>query len=317
MGRVTLKDVAEKAGTSMMTVSRVINGKPGVGKETQEKIIKIIDELGYRPHADARALRSGKTSRIGVVVSDIRNPFYAELVGDLEDLAEVEGYSVIVTDTGRKLEQEKKAVADLTESGVDSIIIAPEGYNVDHLVETKKFGASVVIFGVHCQKPSLPEVWIDEIEGSKQAGSYFRKKKINDVVLIMGNPRKFTTRGRVKGFEKGFGSSVNRENIFYHPVDWKTAYNTVKNLKKLPEAIFCYNDLMAMGVIKGLNERGAVIGEDVLVIGYDDVFFAELAGLTTLRIPRKEMVRKAFQMALNGGQEKERYVPEFIKRKSA
>jgi len=317
MGRVTLKDVAEKAGTSMMTVSRVINGKPGVGKETQEKIIKIIDELGYRPHADARALRSGKTGRIGVVVSDIRNPFYAELVGDLEDLAEIEGYSIIVTDTGRKLEQEKKAVADLTESGVDSIIIAPEGYNVDHLLEINELGTSVVIFGVHCEKPSLPEVWIDEIEGSKKAGIYIKDRGIKKVVLIMGNPRKFTTRGRVKGFEKGFGNAVNKENVFYHPVDWKSAYSTTKNLEKLPEAIFCYNDLMAMGVLKALEERGAVTGKDVLVIGYDDVFFAELAGLTTLKIPREKMVNKAFEMALNGGQEKERYVPELIMRKSA
>ncbi|MFO7882471.1 MAG: LacI family DNA-binding transcriptional regulator [Kosmotogaceae bacterium] len=317
MGRVTLKDVAEKAGTSMMTVSRAINGKPGVGKETQEKIMKIIDELGYRPHADARALRSGKTGRIGVVVSDIRNPFYAELVGDLEDLAEVKGYSIIVTDTGRKLEQEKKAVADLTESGVDSIIIAPEGYSVEHLVDTNESGTTVVIFGVHCKNPSLSEVWIDEIEGSKQAGAYFKNKGIKNVVLVMGNPRKFTTRGRVKGFKKGFGNSVNKEDIFYHPVDWKTAYNTTKKLKKLPEAFFCYNDLMAMGVIKALNERGVITGKDVLVIGYDDVFFAELAGLTTLRIPREKMVNKAFEMTLNGEQKKERYVPKLIMRNSA
>jgi len=315
MKRPTLKDVARKAGTSLMTVSRVFNNKPGVSEETKARITKAIEELGYKPHSDARSLRVGKTCRIGVVVSDIRNPFYAEMVGDIEDLAEKVGMTVIVTDTERKLKQEQRALEALYNSGVDSIIIAPEGYNVEHLEAYKKNGINIVSFGVHCPEGHFSEVWIDEITGAKKVGAYFANKGIEKAILVMGNPRKFTTRGRTEGFIQGFGKDPNR--ILHLPVNWQSAYKAVIKLDKLPEAFFCYNDIMALGVIKALREKGAIPGEDVAVVGYDDVFFAELSALTTVRIDKTRMVNTAFSLALSDVVEKIKFVPELILRKSA
>ncbi|OAA29460.1 transcriptional regulator [Kosmotoga arenicorallina S304] len=315
MKRPTLKDVAQKAGTSLMTVSRVVNNRPGVSDETKAKIMKAIEELGYRPHSDARSLRVGKTGRIGVVVSDIRNPFYAEMVGDIEDLAEKTGMTVIVTDTERKLQQEQRALETLYNSGVDSIIIAPEGYSVEHLESYKKKGINIVSFGVHCPEGNFSEVWIDEIEGARKVGKYLLKRGVKRVVLIMGNPRKFTTSGRTEGFIQGFGKVP--DYILHLPVNWQSSYNAVIEMKKLPEAFFCYNDLMALGVIKALREKGAVPGKDVAVVGYDDVFFAEISALTTVRIDKSKMVNTAFTLALSDNVEKIKFVPKLILRKSA
>lgn len=313
--RPTLKDVAKRAGTSLMTVSRVVNNKPGVSEKTRSKIMKVIEELGYKPHSDARSLRIGKTGRIGVIVSDIRNPFYAEMVGDIEDLAGKKGMTVIVTDTERKLDQERKALEALYNSGVDSIIIAPEGYDIEHLKLYKRKGVNIVSFGVYCPNANFSEVWIDEIEGAKRVGDYLSKKGIEKVVLIMGNPKKFTTSGRTKGFIMGFGK--NPEDILHLPVDWESAYNAVVEMKKLPEAFFCYNDLMALGVLKALKERNLTAGKDIFVVGYDDVLFAEVSGLTTVRIDKTKMVETAFELATSDIVDKVKFVPELILRDTA
>ena len=316
MKRATLREVAQKAGTSMMTVSRVINSRDSVSDETKCKVLSAIQELGYEPHKDARILRGGKTGRIGIVVSDIRNPFYSQVVGDLEDLAEENNMAVIVSDTSKRLDQEKKALKSLLDIKVDAIVVAPEGYESSHLIDVISSGTDVVSFGVHFEHDLISEVSIDEIAGAAKAGSYLRSAGISDVVLIMGNPRKFTTRGRMEGFLRGFGD-VRQERVLYLEVDWKASYGTVKELPKLPEAFFCYNDMMAMGVIRAIEERGAEVGKDVKVIGYDDVYMAEIAGITTLRIPIRSMVEEAFKTILSEDVRKRVFTPEFILRKSA
>ncbi|KUK68152.1 MAG: Transcriptional regulator [Mesotoga infera] len=314
--RATLREVAQKAGTSMMTVSRVINSRDSVSDETRERVLRAIKELGYEPHKDARILRGGKAGRIGIVVSDIRNPFYSQVVGDLEDLAEENNMAVIVSDTSKRLDQEKKAIKSLLDIKVDAIVVAPEGYESAHLIDVISSGTEVVSFGVHFENEEISEVSIDEISGASKAGAYLRSAGISDAVMIMGNPRKFTTRGRMKGFRKGFGE-VPEDKILYCEVDWKASCRRVMELHKLPEAFFCYNDMMALGVMKALEERGVKLGSEVRVIGYDDVYMAEIAGITTLRIPIRSMVEEAFKTILGEDVRKIVFTPEFIQRKSA
>jgi len=315
MKRITMKDIAEYAGVSVMTVSRVVNNKPNVDPKTRKRILMIIEELGYHPNLDARSLRVGKSGRLGVIVSDIRNPFYAELVGDIEDIASMNSITIIVTDTNKKLDQEIEALNTLYRSSVDSIIIAPEGYYYEHIIKMIQKGVKIVSFGIHFEEPSISEVWIDELEGGKKAGKYLKDKGVEDVFLIMGNPKKFTTRGRVEGFKRGFEKEPS--NVVYLPVDWKYSYEFVKNLDRLPEAFFCYNDLIASGVITALRDLNIKVGRDILVVGYDDVFIAEFLSLTTLRIPKLEMIKGAFEMINSGENLKLKYTPELVIRESA
>jgi len=314
--RATLREVAKKAGTSMMTVSRVINSKDSVRDETRNRVLRAISELGYEPHKDARILRGGKTGRIGIVVSDIRNPFYSQVVGDLEDLAEENNMAIIVSDTSKKLNQERKAIKSLLDIKVDAILVAPEGYESSHLIDVINSGTEVVSFGVHFENDEISEVSIDEITGAAKAGAYLKSVGISDVVMMMGNPRKFTTRGRMEGFMRGFGH-VPEDRVIYCEVDWKASCATVSEMQRLPQAFFCYNDMMALGVMKALEERGVELGSEVKVIGYDDVYMAEIAGITTLRIPIRSMVKEAFKTILGDEVRKMVFTPEFIRRKSA
>lgn len=316
MKRVTLRDVARMADTSMMTVSRVINDSPGVSKDTRERIMQIIVELGYKPNKDARSLRSGKTGRLGVLVFDIRNPFYAEMIGEIEDLANDRGLTVIVTDTNRSHQKEEKALNLLEETGVDSVVVAPEGYEFKHLERASNSGLTVVSFGVHFPRGDIYEVWIDDHEGGRKAGEHLRKQGVTKVALVMDNPRKATTVGRTEGFLEGF-CSAGESQVFNLQLDWRVAYETVKKMQTLPEAFFCHNDMMAIGVLRALRERRVKVGDEVLVIGFDDVFFAEATDLSTLRIPVRDMVGATFEILSGKKSGKIRYVPELILRGSA
>ena len=311
--RPTLKDVAKLADTSVMTVSRVINNRPGVNISTKQKVKDAILKLGYKPHMDARALRLGITGRIGIIVSDIRNPFYSELTAFAEDLARENNLTIIVSDTSRRLDIEKKAIEELVNVGVDAIIIAPEGFENSHLKKYNKM-TPIYSFGVHIPDVDLGEAWIDEEYGGEIAGKYLKSKNLKKVHLIMGNPRKFTTRGRIKGFKKGFG---HIEGLSHIEVEWLKAYQIGKEMKNLPDAFFCYNDLIASGVIKALNERGVRVKEDISVISYDDTYLSELLGITTLKIPIVPMITTLFSLFKNNKITKIKFKPELVIRNTA
>ncbi len=317
MKRVTLADVAKASKTSLMTVSRVVNNKYGVSEHTKKRVMYYIEKLGYTPNDIARSLKDGKSGRIGVVVSDIRNIFYSLMVGDIEDLCVSKNISVIVSDTGRTLEQERNAVNSLIKSGVDSILIAPEGYESDHLIKVIKNGIKLVSFGVHFENEIINEVWIDEEAGAKQVGEYFKKLGLKKVKLLMGNPKKFTTKGRIKGFIEGYGTFDTDKDLEFFSVNWNSTYKYIRNLEKLPEAIFCYNDMLAMGVLKALNERNIKPGADIKVVGYDDIFLSDVFSLTTVKIPVERMIKDSFQMLIGEKSGKIKYIPKLKLRNSA
>ncbi len=311
--RPTLKDVAILAGTSAMTVSRVINNRPGISEATRKRVQDAVLKLGYKPHPDARSLRIGITRRIGVIVSDIRNPFYSEVVAHIEDFARDDGFTIVVSDTSRRLDVEKITLEELIHVGVDFIIIAPEGFETSHL-ETYSKMVDMYSFGVHLPNIGLGEVWIDEEQGGRLAGEYLKSKGVKRAHLIMGNPHKFPTIGRIEGFRKGFGKI---EDIDYIKVELKEGYKIGKNIKNLPDAFFCYNDFIASGLIKGLRERKIMVGEEVLVIGYDNTYLSEILGLTTIKIPIHSMISTLFKLIEEGKKEKIKFSPELIIRQTA
>jgi len=311
--RITIKDVARLSGTSPMTVSRVINNHPNVSEETRLRVLSAIAKLGYKPDTDARAIRTGKTNRIGIIVSDIRNPFYSEMVGHIEDVANEKGMFITFSDTSRDVDTEKRVFEEMMHMGVDALIIAPEGFETEHLARYAD-RSFLLSFGVHLPEVPIAEVWIDEEAGARQVGEYLKKLGVNNVELLMGNPRKFTTLARISGFMSGFGRI---EHLKHFKVEYIQTYQYVRQLEDFPEAFFCYNDIMAAGVIKALKERGVIPGTDVLVVGYDDAYIADILGLTTVRIPIRKMVEMAFEMIESGNKKKWRVEPQFVVRQTA
>ncbi len=322
MNRVTLKDIAVRAGVSQMTVSRVLNNRPDVNPITRKRIEHIIDKLGYIPNVNARALKGAKTNRIGVVVSDIRNPFYSELVGDLEDIAGENGLSIIVTDTNKKLETELTAIRLMEMNSVDYLIIAPEGYKTQHLDSLKEKGIGFLSFGVHFEDKDYPEVWTDDFDGGKSVGAYFADIGVKKPLLLMGNPRKLITTERESGFLSGFeaaGGKPSQVKVAHLLVNAQLSENYImeKIEPKEFDGVFCYNDLMAMGVISAFRKLNIVAGKDIPLIGYDDVFYAGILGLSTVRIPIKEMIEKAVQIIVENKNEKVQFKTRLIIRETA
>lgn len=322
MYNVTLKDVAKKAKVSVMTVSRVINNKPDVNVDTKNRILKILKDMGYIPNSTARVLKGADSNRIGVVVSDIKNPFYSEMVGELEDIAGTKGLSVVMADTNKRMEGEVAAINSLISTYVDFLIIAPEGYKTNHLDELKKRGISFFSFGVHFPQKDYTEVWIDDENGGGQVGEYFAKIGVSKPLLIMGNPKKTTTLSRTRGFQAGYERNGGRKenvDIVNLEVDWKSSERfVVENFKsKKYDSIFCYNDLMALGAMRGLGKIGMTVGKNLPLIGYDDVSIAEIVGLTTVKIPVSEMLKSLFELIAGGKEGKVKFIPDLIFRETA
>jgi LacI family transcriptional regulator len=322
LNKTTLKDIAREAGVSQMTVSRVLNDKPDVNSVTRKTIKLIVERLGYIPNANARALKGAKTNRIGVVVSDIRNPFYSELVGELEDIAGNRGLSVIVADTNKKLETEFTAIRLMEINSVDYLIIAPEGYKTDHLDQLQKRGMQFLSFGVHFEDKDYPEVWTDDYEGGRLVGMYLGNLGLKNPLLIMGNPRKTITIDRETGFIAGFeeaggNTSIIRLEYMSVNADLCEKFFESEIADRTFDGVFCYNDLMAMGALSACRKMGVVAGKDLPIVGYDDVFYAKILGLTTVKIPIKEMLKKSVDILINEKKEKVEFKPELIIRETA
>ncbi len=322
LNKITLKDIAREAGVSQMTVSRVLNERPDVNPVTRKNIKAIVERLGYIPDANARALKGAKTNRIGVVVSDIRNPFYSELVGELEDIAGNKGLSVIVSDTNKKLETELTAIRMMELNSVDYLIIAPEGYRTDHLDQLQKKGMKFLSFGVHFEDKDYPEVWTDDYEGGRAVGMYLGSLGLKKPLLLMGNPRKTNTIDRETGFIAGFeevGGNPSDIRLEHLKVNTDTCEAFLEeDLKERSfDSIFCYNDLMAMGVFSAFRKLGITAGKDIPLIGYDDVFYAKILGLTTVRIPIDKMLQESVDIIINDKKTKVEFKPELIIRETA
>ncbi len=322
LNKITLKDIAREAGVSQMTVSRVLNERPDVNPVTRKNIKAIVERLGYIPDANARALKGAKTNRIGVVVSDIRNPFYSELVGELEDIAGNKGLSVIVSDTNKKLETELTAIRMMELNSVDYLIIAPEGYRTDHLDQLQKKGMKFLSFGVHFEDKDYPEVWTDDYEGGRAVGMYLGSLGLKKPLLLMGNPRKTNTIDRETGFIAGFeevGGNPSDIRLEHLKVNTDTCEAFLEeDLKERSfDSIFCYNDLMAMGVFSAFRKLGITAGKDIPLIGYDDVFYAKILGLTTVRIPIDKMLQESVDIIINDKKTKVEFKTELIIRETA
>lgn len=322
LSRITLKDIAAKANVSLMTVSRVLNNRPDVKSDTRKKIEILVRELGYIPNSSARVLKGGNSNRIGVVVSDIKNPFYSEMVGELEDQAGNRGLSIVIADNNKRMEGEQAAIQSLLSTFVDILVIAPEGYHTDHLDDLGKKNVRFISFGVHFTRKLYPEIWIDDHTGGSLAGQHLAGLGKQKPLLLMGHPQKTTTLSRISGFQKGFevgGGDPRCIEIVHLDVDWKESERFIyENFQKSTyDCVFCYNDLMALGAIRAFHRLRIKVGPEIPLIGYDDVSIAEVVGLTTIKIPVKEMVQALFEMIERGGEEKIKFSPSLVLRETA
>lgn len=286
-------DVARRANVSIATVSRVLNpGNHKVNAETAEKVRQAVKELDYRPNALARALQMKKTMTIGVVIPDISNHYYAEIVRGIQSVADREGYNIILQNTERNQDQIVKSIYLLREKIVDGIIFSGGTINgYEPLSALKELRDRVVVIGRH--DVDFPAIMVDNIAGATIAVEHLIDTGHKRIGLISWSENSTTAKDRLNGYK----NALAQNSCHFEPslvrqgkLTPESGYHEAKNLlsqNKRPTAIFAGNDQMAFGVIYAAIEMGLRVPEDLAVIGFDNIplssFF--VPSLSTIEVP--------------------------------
>ena len=306
---VTMREVAHKAGVSIKTVSRVVNNQGEISDETRERVLIAIDELQYRPSKLARALVTQHTDTLGLIVSDITNPFFSEFACGVLDTARSEGYDVFLCNSGARVKQEMRALYSLADHNVDGIIIFPSWRNEENL---KTFAVQrrpvVVVNRAMDPHPAIGQVVMDTGRGARLAVEYLSGKGHTNIGMLAGYAAFPDVFHRVRGFREALeelGLPLVDEWIVAAapPVveQGRAAARQLLNQHPQLTALFCYNDLLAVGALQACRELGRRVPEDCAVVGFDDIQLAALVtpALTTIRVDKYELGRQAVVLLVN------------------
>ncbi|MFY0760249.1 LacI family DNA-binding transcriptional regulator [Metabacillus dongyingensis] len=303
--KLTIYDVAEKAGVSIATVSKVLNNTGRISNKTRNRVMEIMQELEYQPSTVASALTGKKTFTIGVLVPDISNPFFAEVARALENSARETGYAIILCSTDYQREREQDYLELLLKKQVDGIIIAtePKGWKVLNKLQSKSI--PLLMFSIDHPSFASHVVTTDDVRGGYLAGRYLLDKGHTKVAVI-AELNRASGLLRLQGFKHSLadeGINLDENDVVYSKSKIEEAKAAARQILKLevkPTAVFASTDLIAAIFINEARKAKVAIPNDISVIGFDNTIHAELAdpGLTTIAQPIEELAQYAIQKLL-------------------
>lgn len=307
---VTMADVAKRAGVTKQTVSNVVRGRTVVSPETRARVEAAIAELGYTPNLVARSLSTGTTMTIGFIVPTIANPFYSEVVEEVEMLLEERGYHLLLATTRGDGDRARRQLATLSNRSVDALLVAGDFDIGEQLSPRSELELPVVLCAWEIDPPdTLPVVTIDYEKAGYLAGRHLRKLGHRQLAVIADLP---AHRVRVAGVRRAFaedGIAVPDDLVFSAPgATPESGYEAA--LRALPQlrttdpvtAVFTSTDAIALGVMEVFRHQGLRVPEDVSVVGIDDIPQAAHAHppLTTVALPKRQMAREATELLWRG-----------------
>ncbi|WP_026575828.1 LacI family DNA-binding transcriptional regulator [Bacillus sp. UNC438CL73TsuS30] len=294
--KVTIYDVAKKAGVSTATVSKIINNTGSISEKTKQKVQKVMDELQYQPSMIASALKGKSTQTIGLLIPDLSNPIFAEYAKYIEERGQELGFSVIMCNTDTNPERELKYITLLKQKQVDGIIVAARFKNIDLLKELikEKFPLATIAQDL----PALPmdSVTVDDFLGGYQVTDYLLSLGHRKIGVIAEGDR--SSKERIKGYRQALidaGLKPDEDLIVVcdeSTREWaRMNAGRLLDKKKHLSAIFGCNDLLAVGVMQAARERGLTIPHDLSVIGFDNTDLSEVVypSLTTVKQPLRDI----------------------------
>jgi DNA-binding LacI/PurR family transcriptional regulator len=309
---VTIKDVAKQAGVSVATVSAVVNEhkkKVSLSQESRERVLTAIKTLSYKVNTQARMLRTGRSNTIGVIASDLAQPFTAESVSLIEQEVNVRNYSFLLSDILNSKGLEWRYIDLFKQKQVDGYLFIGASNEFDNkaIVALIENGIPVVLTERDLHEHSVPCILVDNVKGAYLATNHLISKGHERICFISGPESNLITHERLKGYRK----ALAEKNLTHfeqlepaHGMGLKHGYDAANKLlcsQPRPTAIFAFNDMLALGAMKALREAGLRIPEDIAIVGFDDVPVAEFAGipLTTVRQPRVKMCHIGVGMLLD------------------
>lgn len=306
--KITIKEIAKEAGVSIATVSMIINNKDKtITEATRLRVLDVVNKYNYIPNAMAGSLVTQRTQLIGLILPDITNPFFPYIARGAEDKAKEAGYSIIFCNTDDNIESEEKYIKMLTNKTVDGIIIAHSSNSEKTPEMLKKCKVPIILIDRDFNSLNIcGKVLVNNFEGAYDGVNYLINKGYKKIAYLSGPLKTMTASDRLKGYEKALrdnGINVDKKLIKngYYKIDWGRAGINELLLENVKfDAIFCGNDLIAIGAIKELKNNGFIIPKDIAVMGFDDIYLAALTEppLTTIRQPNYQMGYMAMELLL-------------------
>lgn len=301
--RLDIRDVAKHARVSIATVSRTINGIPTVDKELAQRVWKSIAALNYYPNTQARALVSGRSRLFGLLVSEITNPFFPELIQGFENVAVEHGYEILIGSTNYEVSRMESCIRRMLERNVEGVAVMTFGVEAPLLGELASRDVPMVFVDVGPDAPRASTLTVDYRQGIFQGVKHLAALGHRDIAFISGPLHQRSCQLR----RNAFLSSLDELEIRTRP-EWllegdhtlEGGMLAVSDLiagQDLPTAIMCSNDMTAIGVLRVLIRSGIKVPEDISVIGFDDIHLAEFVypPLTTVHMSRNALARAAFE----------------------
>jgi len=333
---ITIKDIAKETGFSINTVSRALNNKSDINLKTKEIILDTVKKMGYVRNNSATQLRGHKSMILGVITPDSSNPFFSEVYKYLEILAENEGYQIILMNSEGFYEKEEKAISVMLERRVDGLIIFPTQQKYDDIIGLINDNVPAVFAGREIDTFEATTVFNDDVKGGYLATKELTDKKCRNIIMITDELYNSASVKRLEGFKKALiseGLVYNPDNVLIckdlhrgtYIEQGKSIIREFIMSGKSADGIFCYNDLIAYGVISELKRLGIKVPDSLKVTAFDDIYFSEIfsPSLTTVRIDKKMLAEKSLEfLKKNIENEKNLFSKEIIdveliKRKSS
>jgi LacI family transcriptional regulator len=295
----TISDVARRANVSPATVSRTLTGSANVSPGTRRRVMEVVEELGYRPSAVARSLRRNSTAVLGLVITDITNPFYPELVRGAEDEAATAGRSVLLCNSAEDPSREVNYLDALQDQRIEALVVASTGVWKRHQQRLSEFACPVVLLHQTADDPSVSTVSNDDVEGGRLAAGHLLERGHEPLVYI-GGPAAPEISPRYRAAAEVVGGKLPQTITDGHAPQGYEAMMALAREMAPPFGVVAHNDLTAIGVLSALAELGWGVPDEVGVVGFDDLEIARYVhpSLTTIRQDKYTMGAEAVRVAL-------------------
>ena len=306
--QVTIKDIAKKAGVSHATVSRALNGNTAIPEKTASGIRALALEMGYLPSAAARGLKTNRSHALGVIVSRIDNPYFGEIVQGIEDTLQNTGYSIFIASSHLDHAHEKSIIQAFGEHRVDGVIIGSVSFSREHANLLKQYGIPIVVINNQSPRDYRYSIAHDDVLGAQLITRHLLELG-HERISYIGNiraPR--INRDRLHGFEsemESAGKPIDQKIMFSAQgseiEDGVEGMTCLLAQKENPTAVFCFNDLMAIGALKVLQQRGIRVPEQISLCGFDNIPYSAYTSpsLTTFDQPKRLIGAEAATMLLD------------------
>jgi len=275
--KINITDLAKKTGLSITTVSRVLNGKAKeyrISKKTQQQIEDAAKKFNYIPNQFAANLRSGKSGTIALIVPSLKNPFFAEIVSDINAEIRKFGYITIIGDSDENADMENMELKLLIGRNIEGLIIVPCGIRSDNILSLYDNGLPLICIDRYFEELDIPYVSTDNYEGAYMATKHLIDNGHSAITCIQGVQHSTPNKLRVKGFENAMKNlKTEKKNIVGNDFTFENGYletNLLLQKKEIPTAIFTLSNTIAMGCMKALKEKNIRIPEDISLLTFDD-----------------------------------------------